>query len=87
MPNTKEIDGIIYFDEPLKHDCIDWALTHLDCDTIIKDGDDVDDPVEIICYASSEEYNSELRKIFNEKYKNDGYIILQHISSLEVNTI
>lgn len=82
MSDRYEIDGIIYFKEPLSIRYTDWIYNHLDCDAIITEESSHTNIVSIICFAKSEEYNLQLRKIRNTKYPHD--IIMQGVSSEEV---
>jgi len=83
----KNIDGIIYFEKPYSVDFIDFGYAHLDCDSIITLESSDSDEIEVVCYASEPKYNKTLREIFNSSYKNKGYCIMQHISSLEATSI
>ena len=85
MKNTYEIDGIIFFVEPQKFKYIDWLNEHLDCDSIVTLETTACDPVGIICYAKSEEYNRNLAKLRDERFPN--HAILVGYSSKEVNCI
>lgn len=82
MSDRYEIDGIIYFKEPYRADYSTWLAQHLDCDTIISEFDFDNSIVCVICYASSSNFNDDLRAIKMKKYPN--YRILQGFSSEEV---
>lgn len=85
MNNKYEKDGIIYFKTPFRVKYTDWIYSHLDCDSIITEKSSHSSMVEIICYASNEEYNIALFNLRNKEYPNE--VILQGVSSMEVNCI
>lgn len=85
MSDKYEKDGIVYFKTPFKVDYSEWLAKHLDCDSIIKRGDNSSDSVIIVCYASSSSYNRSLRNLRDKKYPNDK--IMHGLSSMEVNCI
>ena len=80
--STRKENGIIFFTKPYRVKYNDWISKHLDCDSII---DDNGNYVDIICYASSEDYNYSLRQLRNEKYPDKQ--ILQGFPSSEVNIV
>ncbi len=85
MNDKYEKDGIIYFKTPFEVDYSDWLAKHLDCDSIIKRGNNGSDMISIICYASNSYYNKDLRDLRNTLYPNDK--IMHGLSSMEVNCI
>ncbi len=80
--------GIIVLNEPLIVNQYDFLYRHLDCDSIIGDNEDPNDPVvKVLAYAESEKYNDRLEEFFFEKGYDKKYWILQGIDSKEVNCI
>ena len=85
MEERYEKDGIVYFKKPYKVKRSDWIGKHLDCDSIV-DRDSINDKyILVICYASSEEFNIELKRLRDKKYPN--HLLLVGISSDEINCI
>ena len=78
MQDTKTTlqDGIIYFEKPVTVDFIDCSYAHLGCDAIaLRDENRLTGQVKLVAYASDEQHNKLLRKIFLDKYgKKDFYI-------------
>ena len=83
-PEKKLEDGIVFFSIPYKVDISDWTFEHLDCDAIYTEEEPHSDIVNILCFASSKQYNYALFK----KWKSDyAYAKLNRgISSEEVNS-
>lgn len=87
IPEVNIIDGIAYYQEPYHVDYLQHSFEHLDCNSIILSETADQDVVDVVCYATSAEYNSKLYDVYAERYKGKGYLILGHISALEVNSI
>jgi len=86
---VKNVNGIIYFEEPYIVNFVTFGYDHLDCDSIITRRSALSGKaeVELICYASSKEYNNRLRELINTRYNGNDYCIMQRISSEEASCI
>lgn len=79
-------DGIAFYEEPYTIDYLVFVSEHLDCDSIIKDNQDYDDIVQVIAFATKEEFNDTLKDVLDTKFSN-GYKRLRHLSSVGLNSI
>ena len=77
--------GIAYYAEPYRTNKNDWIFHHLDCDSIYTEDEPFSKIVNIICFASSKEYNYALYKVWKDKYP--VAILKAGVSSEEVNSI
>lgn len=75
-------DGIAFYEEPYTIDYSVFVSEHLDCDSIIKDNQDYDDIVQVIAFATKEEFNDTLKDVLDSKFSN-GYKRLRHLSSVQ----
>ena len=66
-PESKEIDGIVYFAEPYEISTKEWYSMHDESDFI---ADDLGNHIaRIYCYALDASFNQKLEKVAKEKYK------------------
>lgn len=80
-------DGIAFYEEPYSIDYSIFVSEHLDCDSIIKDNNqDYSDIVQVIAFATKQEFNDALNEVLNTKY-NNGYKRLRHLSTVGLNSI
>ena len=75
MPNSKVVDGIVFFETPYEVNWGEFVEVHSDCDSIVTEESLLlgEAEVEVICYSSAKEYNDKLRKLFDAEYKGKGY--------------
>ena len=85
---TREENGIIYYQNPHNLDWLEFAFRHLGCDAIALN-DAVCDlkNVKIIAYAASKEKNHELYEVFKKNYGDGSYTVMLHIGEWEANGI
>lgn len=79
-------DGIAFYEEPYIIEYSQFVSEHLDCDSIIKDNQDYNDIVQVIAFATKEEFNDTLKDVLDTKF-NNGYKRLRHLSSVGLNSI
>ena len=79
-------DGIAFYEEPYIIDYSQFVSEHLDCDSIIKDDQDYNDIVQVIAFATKEEFNDALKDVLDTKF-NNGYKRLRHLSSVGLNSM
>ena len=80
-------DGIAFYEEPYTIDYSKFVSEHLDCDSIIKDNSqNYSDIVQVIAFATKQEFNEALNNILNTTYTK-GYRRLRHLSSVGLNSI
>ena len=80
-------DGIAFYEEPYTIDYSKFVSEHLDCDSIIKDNSqNYSDIVQVIAFATKQEFNEALNNILNTTYT-QGYRRLRHLSSVGLNSI
>ena len=80
-------NGIAFYEEPYTVDYSKFVSEHLDCDSIIKDNNqNYSDIVQVIAFATKQEFNETLNDVLNTKYSN-GYRRLKHLSLVGLNSI
>lgn len=81
-------NGIVFYDNPMMIDKYKFLYEHLDCDSIIKINEDVNDRiVYVIACAKQKEFNGALEDLYYKKNYSGKYVIMQGIDSREVNSI
>lgn len=80
--------GIVILDKPKTTNYYEFAYEHLGCDSIVS-ADTIKDPGHSIIYAYALDRNSnnDLHCLFEDKYDNEKYVIMHHISEREVYAI
>ncbi len=80
-------DGIAFYEEPYTIDYSKFVSEHLDCDSIIIDNSqNYSDIVQVIAFATKQEFNETLNGILKTNYAK-GYRRLRHLSSVGLNSI
>ena len=86
--DTRQENGIVYFNKPTTLDWLKFTFQHLDCNAIaIDNGDDDLRQTTLVAYASSREYNRVLERIFKERYQGGAYGLMVGVSEWEANGI
>ena len=70
MSETYEKGGVIFFKEPYRVDCIDWAASHENCYSVVSEKSEYVDEgcgevFFVYCYASTPKYNDILLSYLN----------------------
>lgn len=83
-----ERDGVVYCEEPMEVNYIDFGYEHLGCDSIITaESADTEENSTIVAYASSPEFNRRLREVFRERFDGGRYVMMKHISEVQAHGI
>ena len=85
---TREIDGIIYVEEPEKIDYYEFSYEHLGCDSIV-DSDVVVNPekVCVYAYARTKQDNRKLKTVYEKEYNDDKYLLMRNMSERQAMSI
>lgn len=85
MPDSYEVNGIVFFKQPYKVNCMDWVADHLDCDTVVEHTSINNKLIMVLCYAVAKKYNAALEKVRDEKFGKD--YIMRGMNSKEVQCV
>lgn len=75
--SKREVNGVIFLNNPEKQDIIDVMYEFPNCDFVIKDRDD-NGMAEVVCYVCDPENNYAINTIFKIDYSDKGNYEIVH---------